>query len=103
MITNTITGCDVSERVFSNLEIKDEMDFKRTNLDHMASREASLDIFRWFCACGEGLPPENIYQDEWLREIWDDDEDAGEIDDCDLQEPVSDSKDRVSSWLNTVK
>lgn len=93
---------DVSERVFNNLEIKDEIDFKRTNLDQMASREASLDIFRWFCACGEGLPPENIYQDEWLREIWEDDEDAGEIDDCDLQEPVCDSKDRVSSWLNTV-
>lgn len=54
-------------------------------LGQKASRGASLDIFCWFAINGEGLPPENIYGDEWLESLndtekssWEyrDDEDA---------------------------
>lgn len=44
---------------FKELEI-----FKKEGFDQMASRKASLDIFRLFSINGEGLPPEKIYQDD---------------------------------------
>ncbi|KAE8381683.1 hypothetical protein BDV26DRAFT_278670 [Aspergillus bertholletiae] len=49
-------------------------------LEQDASREASLDIFRWFVMSGEGFPPEDIYQDEWLEELQDTERKGGRLD-----------------------
>ncbi|KAJ5277324.1 hypothetical protein N7524_003477 [Penicillium chrysogenum] len=71
----------------------------------MASREASLDIFRWFFINGEGIPPETIYEDAWLKEIWDEDESDEEADaagDQESQGLAATSRDRVETWLSSV-
>lgn len=57
-----------------NFDIKAQRDFEKSTLDQIASWEASLDIFRWFSVGGEGLPLESVNQDDWLREIWEEDE-----------------------------
>ena len=76
-------GTIVQDRGFSGLplpiipnddpaipNIKDIEIFEQKVVDETASREASLAIFRWFTFNGEGCPPEKIYQDDWLQEIW---------------------------------
>lgn len=71
----------------------------------MASEEASLHVFHWFFVNGEGLPPENIYHDDWLCEIWDEDESGGEADEADerhSQELVAQHDDRFETWLDTI-
>ncbi|KAL4888243.1 hypothetical protein BDV59DRAFT_211432 [Aspergillus ambiguus] len=86
-------------------DIKAPKVFERTYLDQRASREASLEIFRWFSISGEGLPPESIYQDDWLKEIWDDEEFGGDADEIgyqDLQAPADDTGSRLESWLNSI-
>ncbi|KAB8266314.1 hypothetical protein BDV32DRAFT_144035 [Aspergillus pseudonomiae] len=95
----------VSEYHPDGFSIKAYRDFKRTNFDQIASQDASLDIFQWFCIGGEGLPPESIYQDDWLRVIWEEDDsevDADETDDRDSLGPVGKSNDRLESWLKTA-
>jgi hypothetical protein len=91
---------------FSDIfDIKAQRDFEKTSLDQMASREASLDIFRWFSVGGEGLPPESIYQDDWLREIWEEDESGIGTDETDVRDlpgPIHKPADRLESWLNAV-
>lgn len=49
--------------------------FPHQPLDQEASGEASLDIFRWFIINGEGFPSEEIYKDEWLESLKDEDSD----------------------------
>lgn len=78
--------------------------FEKKELDRTASREASLDIFRWFFVNGEGLPLEKVYQDDWVREIWGEDEsdvEADEIDERGPQEPVDRNDDRLETWLDS--
>lgn len=77
--------------------------FESKGFDQIASREASLDIFRWFFINGEGLPPEKIYQDDWLQEIWEEsDMEANEADDDNTQKPVGQSVAQIESWLNKI-
>ncbi|OGM43417.1 hypothetical protein ABOM_007674 [Aspergillus bombycis] len=95
----------VSEYPFDGFGIKAYRDFQRTDFDQIASQEAFLHIFPWFSVGGEGLPRGSIYQDDWLREIWEDDEsevDADETDDRDSQGAVGNLDDRLESWLNTI-
>jgi hypothetical protein len=95
----------IPENTYSISDIKELKIFENKKFDQMASREASLDIFRWFCINGEGLPPENIYQDDWLQEIWEEDEsgmEADEAGDQDFQGLVRQSEDQIESWLNKI-
>ncbi|CAG7939345.1 unnamed protein product [Penicillium salamii] len=87
------------------LDIKKPKPFQKKELDQMASREASSDIFRWFFINGEGKPPESIYEDDWLKEIWDQDESGEEADEAVDQKSqglVATSRDRVEIWLSSV-
>lgn len=63
--------------------------FEKKKLDRTASQEASLDIFRWFVVNGEGEPLEKVYRDDWVREIWEEDESGVEdrFDERRSQEP----------------
>ncbi|RJE22210.1 hypothetical protein PHISCL_05458 [Aspergillus sclerotialis] len=87
-------------------DIKELRKFKEKELDQRASLEASLDIFLWFIINGEGRPPENIYQDDWLAPIWSDDESGEELDEevdnRDSPELVGQSDDRLETWLSTI-
>lgn len=78
--------------------------FEKKDLDRTASQEASLDIFRWFFVNGEGLPLEEVYRDDWVREIWEEDESGEEdgVDEWGSQEPVDRNDDRFEAWLHTV-
>lgn len=80
-----------------------EMNEKK-ELDQTASREASLDVFRWFVMNGEGLPRESIYQDDWLQEIReeDDSDELNEGGDDSSHGFVSQSGSRVELWLNEI-
>lgn len=89
----------------SILDIKTLGNIEKKELDRMASQEASLDIFRWFFISGEGLPLENIYHDDCLREIWDEDESGVEADEADernSQELIGQNDDRFETWLDTI-
>lgn len=69
----------------------------------MASREASVDIFRCIYINGEGLPPEKIYQDDWLQKIREEsDMEVDEADDQDSQRVLGESELQIESWLNKV-
>ncbi|RDK43404.1 hypothetical protein M752DRAFT_326235 [Aspergillus phoenicis ATCC 13157] len=95
----------VSEGRFDNIQLKTRRDFRRTKMDQEASREASGQVFLWYFFGGEGLPSESIYQEEWLKEIWENNMSefgGGEFDDRELPEPVVKSGECVDSWLNTV-
>lgn len=78
---------------------------KELDPDREASEEASLDVFRWFIVGGEGLPPERIYHDDLLHEMWEQDDDSGdepgEDKHRDPQEHVLKNKDRFEAWLDT--
>ncbi|KGM92515.1 uncharacterized protein PADG_11339 [Paracoccidioides brasiliensis Pb18] len=50
--------------------------FHQKSLNQEASREASLDIFRWVTVNGEGTPPEKVYRDAWVQFGDDSDEEA---------------------------
>jgi hypothetical protein len=77
--------------------------FERKGVDQIASREASLDIFRWFSINGEGIPSEKIYQDDWLQEIWEEsDMEADEADDDNTSKPVGQSGAHIESWLTKI-
>lgn len=87
------------------VDVREPKTFQKKELDQMASREASLDIFRWFFINGEGIPPETIYEDDWLKEIWDEDESDEEADaagDQESQGLAATSRDRVETWLSSV-
>lgn len=95
----------VSESHFDNIHLKTCREFGRTQLDQEASREASGQVFLWFFFGGEGLPSERIYQEEWLKEIWENNMSefgGGEFDDGEVPEPVVKSGEFVDSWLDTV-
>lgn len=59
-------------------EVSHAFEKRELDPDREASEEASVDIFRWFIVGGEGLPPEKIYQDDLLREMWEQDDDGSE-------------------------
>ncbi|KAJ5691090.1 hypothetical protein N7488_011825 [Penicillium malachiteum] len=84
--------------------VKDLKDFEKKGLDQMASREASLEVFRWFSINGEGVPPENIYKDDWLQEIWEESsaDMVDEADDHITQRPLGQSEDQIESWLTKM-
>jgi hypothetical protein len=95
----------IPENTYAISDIREVKIFEKKEFGQMASREASLDIFRWFCINGEGLPPESIYQDDWLQEIWEEDEtgtEADEANDQDFQGFVGQSEDQIESWLNKI-
>ncbi|PYH98087.1 hypothetical protein BO71DRAFT_480632 [Aspergillus ellipticus CBS 707.79] len=77
-------GCEeqvslsLSERISDVGEVSGH--FQKAALDQVASREVSLDVFRWFYDCGDGVPFEDVYRDDWSRDIWED-EDEGGVDD----------------------
>ncbi|PYH75061.1 uncharacterized protein BO88DRAFT_460983 [Aspergillus vadensis CBS 113365] len=74
-------------------------------LDQEASREASGQVYLWFFFGGEGLPSESIYQEDWLKEIWENNMSefgGGEFDDREVPEPVVKSGEFVDSWLDTL-
>ncbi|EER25739.1 hypothetical protein CPC735_041830 [Coccidioides posadasii C735 delta SOWgp] len=65
-----------------------------------ASREASLDIFRWVMINGEGTPPEKIYRDEWLQLEDESDEETGMSDDENSASHASDERLKgLEEWL----
>ncbi|GAT23333.1 similar to An01g11250 [Aspergillus luchuensis] len=95
----------VSESRFDNIQLKTRREFKRTQFDQEASREASGQVFLWYFFGGEGLPSESIYQEEWLKEVWENNMSefgGGEFDDGEVPEPVVKSGEFVDSWLDTV-
>ncbi|RAL17788.1 uncharacterized protein BO97DRAFT_14807 [Aspergillus homomorphus CBS 101889] len=78
---------------------------KKLDVDQKASREASFTIFHWLFINGEGLPPEKIFQDDWIRDTWDQEEsvlEAGDADNRESREPDGQFQDRVQSWLDTI-
>ena len=78
---------------------------KEFDLEQEASREASWQIFHYFFVNGEGVPPEKIYHDEWVKDVWDQDESDLEVP-CDEaeskggKEHKKDTEDRVRSWID---
>ncbi|KAJ5253826.1 hypothetical protein N7524_011006 [Penicillium chrysogenum] len=95
----------ITEHPADILDIEKPKTFQKKELDQMASREASLDIFRWFFINGEGVPLETIYEDDWLKEIWDEEESGEEADEAGDQESqglVATNRDRVETWLSSV-
>ncbi|KAJ5584590.1 uncharacterized protein N7459_004390 [Penicillium hispanicum] len=82
--------------------------FEKKELDseREASEEASIDIFHWFVVGGEGLPPEKIYYDDLLQEIWRQEDDYGEeLDEADervSQKNRHKENNRVETWLATI-
>lgn len=74
--------------------------------DQEASREASLDIFRWFIPNGEGFPLGRIYKDDWLEGIADEDSESEEQETCNdsdiLNPPPKEKYDSLERWLDTV-
>ena len=77
----------------------------RQPLDQEASREACWEIFHWFVVNGEGIPPEDIYKDEWLAELNDDesvdeDDHANESVDSDTTRRKKHSG--LETWLDTI-
>ncbi|KAJ5594846.1 uncharacterized protein N7459_001054, partial [Penicillium hispanicum] len=78
-----------------------EMDF---DVDQKASQNASWDIFHWLFVNGEGVPPEEIYHDDWIKGAWDDESDSevDEPDDRNLQGSDNKFQHRVPPWLNTA-
>lgn len=84
-------------------DIKELEIFEKKEIDQMTSREASLDIFRWFSINGDGFPPEKIYEDDWLQEIWEESVvEADEADDHNTQKLVGQSEAQIESWLNKI-
>lgn len=94
--------------IFSSdvLGIEKPKKFPKRELDQEASREASMAVFRLFVINGEGLPSGGIYKDDWLKDIWDEEETDEKDDDADIQGsqvPVSQTEDRFESLLSTVE
>lgn len=75
-----------------------------TQLDQEASREASLEIFRWFVINGECSPPEKIYNDELLESLEDeeDSEDEDQLDNVDFKTVQEEKQDGLEKWLDTI-
>jgi len=99
----------ITEELFNIPDIEGvSHSFQKRDLDpdREASELASMDIFRWFILGGEGVPSEKIYENDLLREIWeqedDGDEELDEADDRDLQKRVFENKGRVETWLDTI-
>lgn len=85
-------------------DVKEPRNFPKKDLDQEASHEASLDIFRWFIINGEGVPSESIYQDDWLKDIWEEDTSSDEEHEAAMQNspgPVG-PEDRCEAWLGNV-
>ncbi|KGQ01717.1 hypothetical protein PAAG_11565 [Paracoccidioides lutzii Pb01] len=59
-----------------NMDMIADLVFHQKSLDQEASREASLDIFRWVTVNGEGTPPEKVYRDAWVQFEDDSDEET---------------------------
>ncbi|KAE8356902.1 hypothetical protein BDV28DRAFT_126392 [Aspergillus coremiiformis] len=83
-------------------------DFPHKPLDQEASREASIDVFRWFIFNGEGFPPGKIYKDEWLDILEDTDEDTDDENqednsDMGLNTTQVDRSKGLEQWLDTVR
>ena len=57
-----------------NDELIPHIEFPQKTLIQEASEEASRDIFGWVTVNGEGVPPENVYNDPWLE----DEDESGE-------------------------
>lgn len=77
--------------------------FEKREIDETASREASLDIFRWLSINGEGLPSESIYENDWLQEIWEESSmDGNEIDEPHTPSWGNKEQDRIESWLTRI-
>lgn len=96
--TKTVTEdpCDM-------IHVKEPRLFPKRELDQLASEEATLYIFLWLSINGEGKPSETIYQDEWLRGIWEEEEDVweDETDDRDSKGLIG-LEDRVRAWLDSI-
>lgn len=77
----------VTEGVLSTCSLKDElltdMIFPTVPLstNQNASQNASRTILQWVTINGEGVPPEEIYQDEWVRDFLQDIDDNDDDDD----------------------
>ena len=76
------------------------VEFPGKLVDQEASQEASHDIFRWVTVNGEGVPPEAVYKDDWVRIEDDSDEESDAADDADSVSRVR--NDGLKEWLEGV-
>ncbi|PLB55666.1 hypothetical protein P170DRAFT_506221 [Aspergillus steynii IBT 23096] len=100
LLTAELSNIPDSRTISHSFE-KKELDPKRT-----ASEEASVGIFLWFIVGGEGIPPEKIYQDDLLREVWEDVLGDGSGLACETHHGKSPESglrnmDRLETWLDT--
>ena len=87
----------------SLFQVQERLQPAQKPFDQEASREASLDIFRWFIINGEGFPLGHIYKDDWLEGIADEDSDSEAEETCDISILSSKEKhDSLEQWLDTV-
>lgn len=92
----------VIEDVLSTCSLKDEllkdMIFFTVSLfiNQNASQNASRTILQWVIINGEGVPPEEIYQDEWVRDFLQD------IDDNDDDDMLSDTSSVEAARLDAT-
>ncbi|CAI7569446.1 unnamed protein product [Penicillium glandicola] len=94
---STITefSCDM-------INIKEPRIFPKRELDQLASEDATFYISIWLSINGEGKPWEIIYQDDWLRGVWEEDDGGWEPDEADDRDSkdFGQLKDRVKTWLD---
>lgn len=87
------------------LEVPKSFKEEEFDVSQEASEEASWQIFHYFFVNEEGLPPEKIYHDEWIKRTWADEESewgGDEVDDHKSKGSDSGLQDQVQSWLNTT-
>ncbi|KAJ5923984.1 hypothetical protein N7466_008171 [Penicillium verhagenii] len=108
MSINMIIGTGTLKTgVLDTIKIASDRTFEMKELDpdQTASDEASFGIFHWLFINGEGLPPEKIYQDVWIKDTWDQEEGVLDGHRADAQTPTgldSEGQCRVQSWLNQI-
>lgn len=87
------------------IEVPMSFEEKEFDVAQEASETASWQTFHYFFVNGEGLPPEEIYHDEWIKPTWADEESEygdDEVDDHKVERSDSGIQERVQPWLDST-
>ena len=91
-----------SEPSNPNIKLIKPPEFPRLPVNQEASEDASLDIFRWVTVNGEGVPPEEVYKDEWLQVEDESDEDSDVVNDEKGESSEVPQQNGLEDWLKEV-